>query len=319
MEVTMLIENKGIFYAPLVEDGITWSTDRKGAPGQINFSVVMDDTINFTEGNSVTVHLDGKGFFSGFVFDKKHSKDKVISVTAYDQLRYLKNKDTYVYENKTASEIVKMLAADFNLQIGEIEDTGYKIPSRVEDNKSLFDIIQTALDLTLQNRKEMFVLFDSCGKLTLKSISSMKVMLLIDEETAENFNYSSSIDSQTYNQIKLIYDNEETGERDVFITKSGDNIMNWGVLQFFEKLQKGENGKAKAEALLSLYNSKTRTLSINNALGDIRVRAGCMIAVQLDLGDIKLKNMMLVEKCKHTFKQDEHLMDLTLRGGEFIA
>lgn len=26
-----------------------------------------------------------------------------------------------------------------------------------------------------------------------------------------------------------------------------------------------------------------------------------------------------VEKCKHTYKEGEHWMDLTLRGGEFIA
>ena len=36
-------------------------------------------------------------------------------------------------------------------------------------------MIGNALDLTLQNRKEMFVLFDDSGKLTLKNISSMRV------------------------------------------------------------------------------------------------------------------------------------------------
>ena len=34
---------------------------------------------------------------------------------------------------------------------------------------------------------------------------------------------------------------------------------------------------------------------------------------------LKVKNWMLVEKCKHTYKEGEHWMDLTLRGGEFIA
>lgn len=44
-----------------------------------------------------------------------------------------------------------------------------------------------------------------------------------------------------------------------------------------------------------------------------------MLPVIMDLGDMKLKNLMLVEKCQHKFKLDEHFMDLTLRGGEFIA
>ena len=54
-------------------------------------------------------------------------------------------------------------------------------------------------------------------------------------------------------------------------------------------------------------------------MGDNRVRAGSLIIVNLNLGDIKLKNFMLVESCKHTYKEGEHWMDLTLRGGEFIA
>lgn len=44
-----------------------------------------------------------------------------------------------------------------------------------------------------------------------------------------------------------------------------------------------------------------------------------MVVINLDLGDMKVKNWMLVEKCKHTYKEGEHWMDLTLRGGEFIA
>ena len=84
-------------------------------------------------------------------------------------------------------------------------------------------------------------------------------------------------------------------------------------------MKEGENGQAKADALLSLYNAKTRNLSIKNAFGDIRVRAGCLLPVILNLGDIKLKSYMLVEKCKHDIKDGTHLMNLTLRGGDFIA
>lgn len=113
--------------------------------------------------------------------------------------------------------------------------------------------------------------------------------------------------------------NKDTGKRDVYITQDSSNINKWGILQYFDTLQKGENGQAKADALLKLYNKKTRNLKITNALGDNRVRAGSMVVINLDLGDVKLKNWMLVEKCKHTYKEGEHWMDLTLRGGEFVA
>ena len=319
MNVELLIQNGNKVYAPVVQEGITWDTERKGSPGKLTFTVIKDQDINFTEGNPVRLVVDGVKLFYGFVFSKKRDKQQNVTITAYDQLRYLKNKDTYVYTNKTASDFIKMVANDYNLNLGTIEKTSYIIASRVEDNATLMDMIQNALDLELMNKKTMYVLYDDFGKLTLKSLESMKVGVVIDEETGENFDYTSSIDSQTYNKIKLVYENEKTGKREVYIAQDSNNINNWGILQYYDTLQEGENGKAKADALLSLYNVKTRNLKITNALGHLSVRAGSMVVVNLNLGDIAVQNFMLVEKCKHTFNESEHKMDLTLKGGEFIA
>ena len=326
MNVELLIGNEEgtKVYQPAVQEGIDWSTERKNTPGKLVFKVLKDDILDFSEGSPVRMKGDGDNVFFGFVSKQNRSKDQIITVTAYDQLRYLKNKDTKVYEGKTAAQFVKMIADDFALNVGTLEDTGFVIESRVEENTSLFEMIANALDLTLTNTGEMYVLFDDFGKLTLKSLSSMYVgvpgaYLMIDEETGENFDYTSSIDDSTYNKIKLTYDNEDTGYREVYIAQDSSNINKWGILQYFDTLQKGENGQAKADALLKLYNKKTRNLKITNALGDNRVRAGSMVVINLDLGDIKLKNWMLVEKCKHTYKEGEHWMDLTLRGGDFVG
>lgn len=281
--------------------------------------MLQDNLLNFTEGNAIRFKYGDNNTFYGFAFIKKRSKDPLITVTAYDQLRYFKNKDTYVYKNKTADEVVRMLGNDFMLNIGTLEQTGYKIASRAESNKTLFDIAQTAIDLTIQNRNEMYVLYDDFGKICLKNIERMKVGIVIDEETGENYDYSSSIDSDTYNQIKLTYDNKDTGKREVYIAKDSSHINEWGVLQYYDTIDEKTNGQAKADALLKLYNQKTRKLEIKNAIGDIRVRGGSLVIVKMDLGDVKLQNFMLVEKAKHTFKNNEHLMSLTLRGGEFIA
>lgn len=326
MYVELLVANESgsKVYQPAVKEGIEWTTQRAGTPGKLTFKVLKDDILDFTEGSAVRLKVDGNEVFYGFVFTKSRQKDQIITVTAYDQLRYLNNKDTKVYEGKTATQFIQMLAADYRLNVGDMEDTGYVIASRVEENSSLFDMIQNALDLTLTNIGNMFVLFDSFGKLTLKSLGKMRVgdgdnYLMIDEETGENFDYKSSIDSQTYNKVKLTYDNEETGTREVYIAQSGENMNKWGILQYFDTLQKGENGQAKADALLKLYNKKTRNLKIQNAFGDNRVRAGSLIVVNLALGDMSVKNFMLVEKCVHTYNESEHWMTLTLRGGEFVA
>ena len=319
MAAELLIQNGNKVFIPVVQEDITWQTERKGSPGKLTFKVHLDESLDITEGNAVRFKWNGSNIFYGFIFSKKMDKNRIITVTAYDQLRYLKNKDTYVYENKTAGEVIQMICSDFQMQTGSIEDTGFKIASRVEDNQTLFDIIQNALDATMENQKYMYVMYDDFGKVTLKGLDNMRLNLLIDEETGENFDYQSSIDENTYNRIKLVYDNEDSGQRDVYIAQDSSNINNWGVLQYYDTLQKGENGQSKVDALLYLYNKKTRKLTIKNALGDVRVRAGSMVVVIMDLGDVKLKNLMLVETCKHTFKLDEHMMELKLRGGEFVG
>lgn len=315
----LLIQNGNTVFEPVVQDGVTWTTERKGAAGKLEFKVLKDNIISFEEGNPVAFKVDNTNLFYGFVFKKKRDKEKIITTTAYDQLRYLKNKDTKTYTNKRADELVQMIANEYQLNTGILENTGYVIAKKAESNQSLFDIILNALDETIRNRKEMYVLYDDFGKICLKNLERMKVGLVIDEETGENYDYESSIDSDTYNQIKLTYDNSDTGKREIYIAKDSSNIEKWGVLQYYDTIDEKTNGAVKVRALLDLYNQKTRSLEIKNALGDIRVRGGSLIIVNLDLGDIKLKNFMLVEKAKHTFKDGEHFMDLTLRGQNFIS
>lgn len=318
-ELELAIVNGSTFYFPAIEDGITWELEKSGVPGRLCFSVVKDENLDFQEGNVVTLKYNDKPLFYGFVFSKRRSRENVISVTAYDQLRYFKNKDTYQYKNKTASELVKMIADDFGLTTGELDDTKYVIGARIEENKTLFDIVKTALDLTHDNTKKMFTLYDDFGKLCLKNTDNMILEYMVCSASAEDFDYSSSIDGETYNVIKLLYENKETKKGEYCFSYDEGNIKAWGVLQYYDEIKNKENPKAKADMLLSIYNKKARTLSINKALGDISVRAGSIIPVSLNLGDVDVNNYMMVQKVKHNFEGGYHTMDLTLKGGDFVA
>jgi hypothetical protein len=100
----------------------------------------------------------------------------------------------------------------------------------------------------------------------------------------------------------------------VFHAQDKGNIQKWGLLRYFEEIDNPSIGQNKANKLLELYNRKSRELTISNAFGDPKVRAGCLIPVQLDLGDVITNNYMLVEKVTHKFTHDTHFMDLTLDG-----
>lgn len=306
---------------PPVVESVSIEWERQGQPGKLTADIVKTPGLSFQEGDPCRFSVDGTPIFYGFVFEKarKGSMDQVITITVYDQLYYLKNKDTYVYSNKTAAAVIRMIAEDFQLNVGALADTGYTIVSRVEDNRTLFDIIQTALDETLKATSQMYVLYDDVGKLTLKNIGDMKLGLLVDNETAGDFDYKTSIASQTYDKVKLSYENKDTGKREIFIAQDGSSINQWGVLQYYEKIDSTANAKAMADALLSLYNTKTRTLKLKDVLGDVRVRAGTMLVVILGLGDMNLSSYLMVEQVKHTFSNEQHVMDLNMRGGTFVA
>lgn len=320
-EVEVVIDDNGKLYEPEVEEGINWTTERYGVPGKLTCKVWDDKILKMHNGDPIRLKINGKKIFYGFIFKIQRSSDsKLVDITAYDQLRYLKNKDTLTYKGKTASQLIKLLAAAYQLKCGSIADTKYKIPSRVEDNTTLFDIINNALTLTTQNKGKLYVMYDDFGKITLKDLSKMKVNLLQDKDTIESYSYTQSIDSDVYDQVKLIYDDEKKGKRQYYLKASEKNIKKWGVLQYFDKLQKGENGTVKAKQLLELYNHETKTLSLDGCIGDYRVRAGTLIPVQLTLGDgTKILNYMLVEKASHTWKESIHTMDLEVRGGGFSA
>ena len=319
MGAEILIQHGSTIQYPAVVEGAKLTLERKGTPGKLTFTVVKDSKLNFQEGDPVKLTLDGTPMFYGFVFIKSRDKDGTIDVTAYDQLRYLKNKDTITEEGLKASDLLKRIATDFRLNLGTVEDTGYTMETVVEENQTLFDMIQNALDETLLNTWKLYVLYDYVGSLTLKDINSMKTNLLIDMEAAENFSYSSSIDDATYNKIKLAFNNEKTGKRELYVAQDGEKINQWGVLQYFEEIQTATGAAAKAEAMLAHYDRKTRKLTIKNAFARPDIRAGSAVMVSLNLGDIIANQYLMVEKVVFTFKEDETMMDLTLVGGEFVA
>lgn len=315
----LLILSRGRIFDVAVQEPIIWETHRKSMPGKLTFNVIKDEVLGFHEGDMVRFDYDGQKIFAGFVFTKKRTNNRIISVTAYDQLRYFKNKDTYAYKNKTAAQVLLMLIADFNLQGGMIADTKHVIASRVEDNQELFTIMDNAGAITTKNTGNLFVLYDDYGKLNYRNVKQLKLDILVDEDSGETFEYTTSIDENTHNKIKLSRENKKTGKREVFIAQDSVNINQWGVLQITESVDEGENGKVKADALLALYNRKSRKLHINRVFGDYRVRGGSTLGVQMYLGDLTVANFMMVETVKHSFYESKHDMDLKLIGGDFVA
>lgn len=319
--VAQILTSHGDSYSlPLLEEGITLELSRKGMPGKLTFRALQDETVWFEEGDPVKFTVDGRDVFYGFIFSKAFSGSThdLLEITAYDQLRYFKNKDTYAFTGKRADEILRMIAGDFGLCTGQIDNTGYSIPSLVEEDSTLFDIVQSALDETVAATGRMYVLYDDVGALCLRDIEKMKLPILLDADSVGNLSYSGSIDN-SYNQIKLTHRDGTSGARSVYIARDSGSISRWGLLQYTDTVENAANGGAKADALLSLYNRKTRRLSLSDVQGDLRIRGGSSVICAFPMGDLALQNYLVVEKVVHTIKNNEHTMSLNMKGGGFSA
>lgn len=289
-------------------------------PGKATFDIIKCDGIQFWEGATVSIQIDGYKMFKGYVFAKKRDKNvDIISVTCYDQLRYLKNKDSYVFENMTSDEIFTKICNDFVLKHRVVNKSSHICAPRSNDATALYDMIKTALDDTLINTKQWYIIRDNYGVLEHINVYSLQAGIILgDKSGVTDFTYETSIDKDTYNQIKLYRDNDKSGKREIFIVNDtineGKTIKTWGILQLYEKVDENLNLaqiEQKARNMLSLYNNTKRSLKLTS-IGVPNVCAGSIFKCSIkDLGDLSLNSYMLVTKCTHKISNGVHTMELT--------
>ena len=310
MNLTVQISRGGTVYIPAVTGGAVWETETDGAPGRFAFSVRDEPGLRIGEGDAVSVTMDGGPVFYGYIFTRRTDQTGAVHITAYDQTRYLKNRDTYVYDGVTASALLRRVAADHGLKTGAVDDTAVLLEPCAEDNKSLADILRNALARTGQMGGGRFVLYDDFGALTLKRAGDMRRGLWIGADSGQTFTRTLTIDRDTYNAVKLVCD-RKTG-RAVYTAADPQNIQNWGKLQYFSKISDDFSGDARAAELLKLYNRERRELFAGGVPGDAAVRAGCSLVAGGALTGEEGDTLCAVERARHLWKDGGYCMDLEL-------
>lgn len=296
---------------------LSWKTSRMGKAGSLSFTLirpVQTEKFSYSNGDIVRVRVNDTNVFHGYIFSIDEGRDEAVKITAYDQVRYLMNTDTYVFKGVTASDVLKRIAKDFNLKLGKVADTGYKIPTMSEDGQKLLDIICKAITLTYSSTGRDYCLYDDFGSLCLRGVNDMQLDLIVgDESLMYDYQINRSIDNDTYNQIKLYKDNKKSGKREVYMAKDSVNIKRWGVLQLYQSVDEDMN-QAQINQMLTnlakLKNRETKSLKVS-ALGDIRIRAG--MRVRIVISKYGVDQALLVDECSHDFDGAEHTMTLDLR------
>ena len=277
---------------------------------------IIGDGAAFELGSRVQIFDGDNGIFEGWLFSVSMNNDIRFHAVCYDQTRYLRNVDTLVYKEKTLSDIFSDICSRYDLQSGTVDRSTYTIPPEVYEGKSLWDVLQECVDQTLAYEKRLFIIRDVFGRLELRDIVNLRTDFVIDDENvALGYDYSVGIDKNSFNQVKLGFEDEAASERKWGIVQNSAYIDQWGLLQKYELLKQKltvEELDRKAQQMLDYYCRPTREVSLQ-CFGDFRISAGVGVNLELErVSAFKGMNRFYVTSCEHSVTCDKHVMNLRL-------
>lgn len=302
MELWLIKENQKInitnIYTNLSTDGNYRSCCRT-----LDFGIPMSQSDTNTQiisieiGNNIQLLENGENLFTGIVWDvSKATNGKEIDIKCKDFGIYLnKNSGFYKIRSKTPEQIVNIIAADYNLQLGEVAKTGIPISRNFFGNK-LYDIIMTAYNLA--NDKKYYLKFDS-NRLSIYEKGIKLCKPIKSSVNLLNLTYSESLESMTnrvnvYNSDNVLIDT----------ISSDEDVKKYGILS--EYLKTDENYKTKAKKMLSGVEQK---ITVTN-FGDISYITGK--AVMLEEPYTGLKGKFYIDSDTHVFKNGIYSNKLVL-------
>ena len=244
----------------------------------------------------------------------------------------------YTFQDKTLFEIIEWA-------IEETQKGNYKIYKNAKGE----DVIKYEIENTLSNagldklwKGFHYYIRDNFGTLEFKSLSSnLKIHLpydenhkllstqqFMDDETLVigeesllmNYEYSVDIDKNTYNEILLLSETNESikneeGKKEkvkelVYATQA-DSVNKWGRLRKIVSVKEGASEqqlKDYAKLILDVSNNPTRTLKLT-CIGYNGLYAGNAFALRLPsigLNDVPVYVLSAV----HHYEGDNHTMEL---------
>ena len=300
------------------------TTNRFDAAAKMTFTTVENSGIALESGSAIQFNDNGTPVFAGYIFTAKRSMGHTVEYTAYDQTYYLKAKASYTFVNMSLEQIIQQIAADFNLVVGTLEPTGYVFPCLVEENKECLGIIFGALSQVIIQTGKIFTFYDEFGALVLKEVKNMMVTSMLGNNSlVTDYEYTRDTASDTYNRIKLVRPNKDTGRNDAFIHEDTETIKKWGLLQYYDSVDENLNDAqidAMCAAYLQYYNRMVQSITID-ALGIAGLRAGNVIPVRIEQVEELSKNrLLLAEKVTHSYKgANFHTMSIEVKNFEQLG
>lgn len=321
MNISLLCQNSytGIIYdATTLVKEIQYTTDLSGQPGKLTFTLEEDPNaiLELSSGSFVQFTVSGQGIFMGRIFSRSTDESGAFKITAYDQMRYLKNEESMVTEDMTASQIFEKICANASIPGRVLTSARHILPPVYHNKKSLYGILEESIQNTNIAERKQYFIRDDFGTLVFTELGQNRTNLVITERSMlMNYQYEASIDKETFNIVKIVRDNEDTMKRETWIEFDSGNQVRWGKLQRLEKAEKEQNEaqiRELAANILKARNRESKTLKIS-VLGSAAENAYLLTAgfgFILQIQKLGISQDVWITAATHTFEKDYHTLAL---------
>lgn len=306
---------QGYDVTQLVEQ-IKWKGRKGSSSRTITVKLIDDDGykharsgIDVEQGHQCLFKYNGTELFRGIIMTQTQSNKKTMTFTAYDNGIYLaNNKDTFTYENKTATEVFKDCCTRFGLPMGEVANCTYKIPELTKPKTTAFDAITDALSLD----------FDATGIRHYVASEKGQIKLLTRRENIMQWVIEVGQNLTSYSYTRSI---EDIKTRVKMVSKEGTTLAEKsnaalekkiGVFQEIDQPDESLTTAQINDLIASILDEKStpeRTLTVE-AVGIAEVISG--IGVYIIIPELDLSRTFYVDEDTHTFKDNMHTMSLKL-------
>ncbi|QJC51730.1 hypothetical protein HGI30_09355 [Paenibacillus albicereus] len=301
---------------------IRWSGDVQQAARKL-----VVELVNTADGRGRLAQIDKGGelrlagesggeLFRGVVFADSIDSGGRMSVTAYDENIYLaKNKDSRLFRSMTADGIIRQLCSEFGVSVGKLASTGFVIPKLIQRDKTLYEMMAKALEMTEEQNGRRFSIGSREGRLELRERAHESVSCRI--EAGRNLlsaSYSQSMEEMK-TQVKVMGLDPQRKEQSV-IVRSAELSDQFGVMQHFVKPNAAMSRSMMQQQADELLRQKATFADEARieALGIEEAVSGAVVEVEERLSGIVGRYAITADE--HSYESGAHRMSLSLSAME---
>lgn len=315
-DITLILYKNGKAYdISELTESVKWKGRKGSAARSLDVSLVDCENaksgIDVTRGDQLIFAFKGKELFRGMIMSQQQSDKLKMPVTAYDNGIYLaNNKDTFQYENKTVHDIFIDVCKRFGIKYSDVAQTSYKIPELTKSKTTAWDAILDAISQDFKATGTKYYVHSSKGVLSLvKRRENILQWVWATGENIISYTYKKSIEN-IKTRLKIM-----SKEDTVYAVKKNTELeKKIGIFQDIDKkdddLSEAKLNQTIKENLKEI-SSPEISLSIE-ALGIPEVISGAGVYVIID--ELEIKRTFWVDEDSHTFKRNNHIMNLTLNS-----